>query len=306
MTESLGEIKLGADRFFTLTDVSFLDLFKGSFYVWEALLRRDEFIRQKLKPNINAILKENVSIEGEVYIGKGTVVEPGAYIKGPTIIGKGCQIGHGASIRENGITGDNCVIGHAAEVIRSVLLNHVRVDHFAFVGDTILGNNCHLGASVILANIKMRFNPSTVKIRISGDNYDTGMRKLGSILGDDTQIGNNSMANPGTILERAVTAPPGTTLHGYYPSGAVLAASVPRGRPISAPRMGHKKTDWLDPIACPTCGRQITRVERVREMISYCKEFRGQCRCGQRYIFRRPLPHSLVLSFPDRQVEIVC
>ena len=73
-------------------------------------------------------------------------------------------------------------------MIRSIILNHVRADHFAYIGDSILGNNCHLGAGVILANVKMRMKPSSVRIKIEGNSYDTGMRKLGGIVGDNSEI----------------------------------------------------------------------------------------------------------------------
>lgn len=307
MTEKkMNDLLRGMGNFFNLAEVPFQDLFDAAGYVWESLNKRDEYIRDNLKPNIDAAGRENVRIEGDVYIGEGTVIEPGAYIKGPTIIGKDCQIRHGAYIRGNVIIGNHCVIGHTTEVIRSILLNHVRADHFAYIGDSILGNNCHLGAGVILANVKMRMDSSSVKIRINEDSHDTGMRKLGGILGDGTEIGCNSVANPGTLLEREVTAYPGTILRGYYPSGTVVKTPAPLKKPLPLTLFESHESGWMGQIVCPNCGEQMTSVQRVKEMIGYCKEFRGQCSCGQKYNFRCSLPDSMVLSFPDRQVEIVC
>ncbi len=302
----INDVMLGIESFFNLDQVSFRDLFDSAGYVWESLAKRDEYIRNHIRPNGDSIGRDNITIEGDVYIGEGTVIEPAACIKGPTIIGNDCQIRHGAYIRGNVITGNGCVIGHTTEVIRSILLDNVRADHFAYIGDSILGNNCHLGAGVILANVKMRMAPSFVKIRVRGDSYDTGLRKLGAILGDDTEIGCNSMANPGTLLERGVAVYPGTVLRGYYPSEAVVKAPAPQEESLSCALLESKESDWLERIGCPNCGEQITSVQRVKEMINYCKEYRGQCSCGQKYNFRLSLPQNVVLSFPDRQVEIVC
>ena len=133
------------ERFFDLSEVSFRDLFYGIEHVWEALSRRDVYIQDRLRPNSQKIEARGFYTEGDVYVGEGTVIEPGAYIKGPTIIGNNCQIRNGAYIRGNVIVGDHCVIGHTTEVIRSIILNRVRADHFAYIGDSILGNNCLLG-----------------------------------------------------------------------------------------------------------------------------------------------------------------
>jgi NDP-sugar pyrophosphorylase family protein len=216
------ELILGVEGFFSLAEVPFPELFESTDYVWEALGRRDAFVQDHMRPGIGWVGRDGITIEGEVYIGEGTIIEPGAYIKGPTLIGCHCQIRHAAYIRGNVIIGDHCVVGHTTEVIRSILLNKVRADHFAYIGDSILGNNCHLGAGVVLANIKMRLSPSSVKIKINGTFYDTGMRKLGGILGDNSEIGCNSTVNPGTILGKGVTAYPGTILRGYYPSGTIV------------------------------------------------------------------------------------
>ncbi len=219
----------GVENFFNLAEVPFPELFENIEYIWEILARRDAYIRDTMRPNTTGNGRSGIYTEGDVFVGKNTIVEPGVYIKGPTIIGNNCQIRHGAYIRGNVLVGDHCVIGHATEVIRSVILNRVRADHFAYIGDSILGNNCHLGAGVILANIKMRMNLSSVKIRVNGASYDTGMRKLGGILGDNSEIGCNSMANPGTMLGKGVAAYPGITLRGYYPSETVVKGALQNG-----------------------------------------------------------------------------
>ena len=300
------DARLIVEEFFDLSEVPFSDLFETGGCVWGSLARRDDYILDKMRSDVGRAAPDGVMIEGDVHIGEGTVVEPGAYIKGPTIIGKGCQIRHGAYIRGNVITGNHCVIGHTTEVIRSILLNHVRADHFAYVGDSILGNNCHLGAGVILANVKMRKNLSTVRIRVNGDTYDTGMRKLGAIMGDNAEIGCNSTLNPGTVIEKGGTVYPGITVWGYCRSGIPVRVSPQRGEFLPQTLLGGGGERSEEKILCPRCGDQITSVSRVKDIIDYCQEFRGQCGCGQRYSFKPSFLDGVTLSFPDRQVEIVC
>jgi acetyltransferase-like isoleucine patch superfamily enzyme len=243
-----------------------------------------------------------IHVEGPVQIGKGTSIEPGAYIRGPAIIGNHCQIRHGAYIRGNVIVGDHCVIGHTTEVIRSILLNHVRADHFAYIGDSILGNECHLGAGVILANVKMRINPSSVRIPINGQSCDTGMRKLGAILGDRAEIGCNSTLNPGTVLGKGVLVYPGVTLRGSYPPKTVIKASDQTGLASAPSRREILEANTTEQIVCYSCGSPIVSRQRAEEMIAYCKEFLGQCSCGQKYLINAAPYGGIILSFPDTEV----
>jgi len=290
--------------FFNLAGVPFPDLFEGTEYVWEALAKRDAYILETIRPNLGRTQRKDIHIEGEVYIGEGTVIEPGAYIKGPTIVGNHCEIRHGAYIRGNVIIGNACVIGHTTEVIRSIILNNVRADHFAYIGDSILGNDCHLGAGVILANVKLRMNSSSVRIRIDGKTYDTAMPKLGGILGDNAEIGCNITANPGSILGKGVTAYPGTILHGYYPARTAIGLSTQKENSHDSVSLGDAWAPPIESVVCPNCGEQISSVARVNEMIAYCKDFFGQCSCGQKYHIGLSYSGNAILSLPDRQIEI--
>ncbi|NIO04913.1 MAG: hypothetical protein GTN74_09940 [Proteobacteria bacterium] len=293
---------LNVKNFFDLSKVPFSDLFEGIDYVWEVLEKRDTYIRDRIISNTARMKKKGFYTEGDVYVGKKTVIEPGAYIKGPTIIGDHCEIRQGAYIRGNVIIGHNSVIGHGTEVIRSIILNSVRADHFAYIGDSVLGNHCHLGAGVILANVKMRTKTSSVRIRINGKPYDTGMRKVGGILGDNTEIGCNGLVNPGTVLGKGVTVYPGNIVHGYYPSGTAITVS---SRDERAFPFVHQETQTpiIERIMCPNCGEEIASMGRVQELIAYCKEFFGQCSCGQKYHIALSLSGGAILSFPDRHIE---
>lgn len=143
---------------------------------------------------------EQAVIEGRVYIAEGAVVEPTAYIQGPAFIGPGSEVRHGAYIRGNVYVGKDCVVGHATEVKSSVFFDEAKAGHFAYVGDSILGRNVNLGAGTKLANLKLKgdevfyLDPHTKKKTRSG------LRKFGSIIGDNVQTGCNSVLSPGSLL----------------------------------------------------------------------------------------------------------
>jgi NDP-sugar pyrophosphorylase family protein len=197
------------------------DLFKDVEYVWETLKNLKTFLEKYVKPEIEGIIQGGVFIEGPVYIGEGTVVEPFVYIKGPAYIGKNCEIRQGAYIRGNVYIGDNCVVGHCTEVKNSILLNGAKAPHFNYVGDSILGHKVNLGAGTKISNLKMGPS-STVKISVNGEVYDTGLRKLGAIIGDESETGCNSVLNPGTILGKKVLVYPNASVRGYIPSNSIV------------------------------------------------------------------------------------
>lgn len=164
-----------------------------------------------------------VLFDSNIYIGKGTVVEPGALIKGPTIIGHHTEVRQGAYIRGNCIIGNRCVVGHATEVKSAVMLNDSKAGHFAYVGDSILGNNVNLGAGTKLANLKIL--PVEMKFSVGGEVYKTGLRKLGAILGDHVETGCNSVTSPGTLLgKKSLVYPCVNVPAGYYPTRSVIRA----------------------------------------------------------------------------------
>lgn len=163
--------------------------------------------------------------DAQIAIGEGTVVEPGALIKGATIIGKNTEVRQGAYIRGDCIVGDRCVVGHTTEIKNGVMLNDAKAGHFAYIGDSILGNNVNLGAGTKLANLKIL--KSNVTINIDGKRYDTGIRKLGAIMGDNVETGCNSVTNPGTLLGKGCLVYPCTSVKsGYYPPNSRIGISM--------------------------------------------------------------------------------
>jgi bifunctional N-acetylglucosamine-1-phosphate-uridyltransferase/glucosamine-1-phosphate-acetyltransferase GlmU-like protein len=158
----------------------------------------------------------------DIAVGPGSVVEPGALIKGPTIIGENCEIRQGAYVRGQCLVGDRCVVGHTTEVKHSVMVDDSKAGHFAYIGDSILGNRTNLGAGTKLANLKI--TGTQVNIKVEGKIHDTGLRKLGAVIGDDTETGCNSVTNPGTLLARRCRVCPAVSVKsGYYKEGTLIS-----------------------------------------------------------------------------------
>ncbi|SCA63074.1 Uncharacterized protein SCG7109_AH_00340 [Chlamydiales bacterium SCGC AG-110-M15] len=197
-----------SSTYFELSSYLHSALFEDCLYPWEALNKIKAYLGSYNLGKIEIEIPEGVHLVNPelISIGTGTLIEPTAYIKGPCIIGKNCSIRHGAYIRGNVIAGDHCVIGHASEVKHSIFLNKAQAAHFAYVGDSILGNNTNLGAGTKCANLKLKGD--SISVKISNKIIDTGLRKFGAIIGDDVQIGCNCVTNPGTLMGKGSLAYP--------------------------------------------------------------------------------------------------
>lgn len=157
----------------------------------------------------------------QISLGKGVLVETGAMIKSPAIIGDNCEVRQGAYLRGYCLAGDRCVLGHTSEIKHSILLNDAKAGHFAYLGDSILGNNANLGAGTKFANL--RFLPGNVTFFHQGERIDTSRRKFGAILGDNAQTGCNSVTSPGTLMGKDSMLLPNTTAKGgYHPDRKIL------------------------------------------------------------------------------------
>lgn len=156
-----------------------------------------------------------------VQIGPGCMVEPGALIKGPTLIGANTEIRQGAYIRGKCVIGDGCVVGHTTEMKSSIMLNGAKAGHFAYIGDSILGNGTNLGAGTKLANLRIK--PGTVRVKVEGVFIDSGLRKFGAVVGDGVEIGCNSVTNPGTLLGKSCMVFPLTLVPaGYHEPHSII------------------------------------------------------------------------------------
>ena len=160
-----------------------------------------------------------VHVEGRVFIDPTVKLPPYAVIQGPAWIGPQTEIRPGAYIRGNVIAGQGCVLGNSSEFKNCLLLDAVQAPHFNYVGDSILGNGAHLGAGVILANL--RLDQQNVPVVTAEGRKDSGLRKLGGIFGDYAEAGCNTVINPGTLLGRRAVVMPGNPFSGYLAEGEI-------------------------------------------------------------------------------------
>lgn len=223
--------------FFDLNGFEFRTLFDGVEYVWEVLGRVGRFTLEYITSvdgdsTIRGIVMDGAYVDDKdaVVIGEGTVVEPGVFIQGPAIIGKNCQIRNGAYIRGDVIVGNNCTVGHATELKNCILIDTAQAPHFAYVGDSILGRGVNLGAGARLSNVPVTSvrDPATgkrpsIKIKVEGKVYDTGLPKFGAVIGDGCQIGCNVVTNPGTLIGKNTLVYPNLSLKkGLYPANSII------------------------------------------------------------------------------------
>lgn len=154
-----------------------------------------------------------------LYLGPRAVIEPTVVlVDGPVVIGPEAVLRAGAYVRGPAFIGAGAVVGHATEIKNSILLSQARAPHFAFVGDSILGHDCNLGAGTRLANL--RLDGRSVRLRWQGRSIDTGMRKLGSLVGEGAQTGCNAVLNPGTVLLPGAVVGPGQVVRGTVEAAA--------------------------------------------------------------------------------------
>ncbi|MBE6580899.1 MAG: UDP-N-acetylglucosamine pyrophosphorylase [Ruminococcaceae bacterium] len=154
-----------------------------------------------------------------VWVGQGVKIYPTATIEPPAIIGHGTQIRPGAFLRGNVITGEGCVIGNSGELKNCILLDHVQVPHYNYVGDSVLGNHAHMGAGAVCSNLKSDGKPVVVH---GEQEYETGLRKVGGMLGDGADIGCGCVLNPGTVVGKGTSVYPLTALRGVIPGGCIV------------------------------------------------------------------------------------
>jgi bifunctional UDP-N-acetylglucosamine pyrophosphorylase/glucosamine-1-phosphate N-acetyltransferase len=161
------------------------------------ILEVNEFLMENLSPENRGEISSKATVIGRVRIGEGTIVLPGAYIEGPVVIGKNCLIGPNCFIRPSTSIGDNCHVGNAVEIKNSVIFSNTKIPHLNYVGDSVIGEGCNLGAGTKIANLMHNGN---VKMEIKGELVDTGRRKLGAVIGDSVKTGINTSIYPGRKL----------------------------------------------------------------------------------------------------------
>ncbi len=208
------------EEYLDLARTAHRELFAEVEFVWDALKKIGAYLEGHLEPANRGRVMGHAFVGERVYIGDGTIVEPGAVIKGPAWIGRNCQVRSGAYIRENVILGDWVVAGNSCEFKNSLVFDGCEVPHFNYVGDSILGHKAHIGAGVILSNVKL--DRSEIVVEHEGKKFATGLRKFGAVIGDRTEVGCNCVINPGALLGRDCFLYPLSQWRGVLPEKSVV------------------------------------------------------------------------------------
>lgn len=193
------------------------ELFISVAHPWEVLPKINSFILN----NINKLDNNYYELSNNVWVHKTAKISDKATIIGPTIIGENTEIRPNAYIRGNAIIGKNCVIGNSTEVKNSIIFDNVQCPHFNYVGDSIMGEYSHIGAGVILSNVKSDKSNVLVKYD-NGDVIKTNLKKFSSIIGDRVEVGCNSVLNPGTIIGENSVIYPLTMVRGVIESNTIV------------------------------------------------------------------------------------
>jgi NDP-sugar pyrophosphorylase family protein len=205
------------DEFFDLENCEHRALFENVSNVWDVLPKIGAYLQFRLRPGIHGRLIGKPFVSGAVFIGKNTVIEHGAMVKGPAWIGENCEIRNGCYIRENVILGDGVIAGNSCEFKNCLVMDRAQIPHFNYVGDSILGAGAHLGAGVILSNV--RLDKSTVRVRLGDGSFDSGLKKFGAVVGELAEIGCHAVLSPGSLIGRGSVVYPGSQWRGHLPAG---------------------------------------------------------------------------------------
>ena len=177
---------------------------------WEALAGiKDEILRLGVSLDKN----EYTEISENVWVHNTAKVAPTAFIGAPCIIGKDTEIRHCAFIRGSALIGEGCVIGNSVEIKNAIIFDSAQVPHFNYVGDSILGYKAHMGAGSVTSNVKQDKSPVSVRTEIM--KIETGLKKFGAIIGDNAEIGCNSVLNPGSVIGRGARIYPLSSVRGF-------------------------------------------------------------------------------------------
>ena len=212
--------ELKIKNLYNLDETIAKDIFAGKEYPWEVLPYIGEYIKE-LGSTLST--DEYDKVGEDIWIAKSAKVAKTAYINGPCIIGKNTEVRHCAFIRGNALVGESCVVGNSTELKNVIIFNCVQVPHYNYVGDSVLGYKSHMGAGSITSNVKQ--DKTLVTVNVNGTKVDTGLKKFGAMLGDNVEVGCNSVLNPGTVVGRHSNIYPLSMVRGYIAADSIYKKS---------------------------------------------------------------------------------
>ena len=186
---------------------------------WD-LLEANRILMAALETKIEGDVSAKATIVGEIQVGKDAKVLPGSYIIGPAIIGEESEIGPNAYLRPSTCIGDHCKVGAAVEIKNSIVMTRTHVPHLTYVGDSVIGERCNLGAGTKVANL--RLDEAEIQVIVNGAKVGSGRRKLGVIMGDDVKTGINSSIDAGTIIGEGTMIGMGAVARGTIAPGSKI------------------------------------------------------------------------------------
>ncbi len=181
-------------------------------YPWD-LLKANEALLSGIERDIRGEVEDGAVVKGNVVVGEGTVIMAGSYIVGPVVIGKNCRIGPNCYIRPYTSIGDNCHVGNAVEVKNSIIMSNTNIPHLNYIGDSVIGENCNLGAGTKIANL--RLDEGEIVVNVKGKAIGTGRKKFGAAIGDNVKTGINASINVGSLIGNNVFIGPGAVVDGF-------------------------------------------------------------------------------------------
>lgn len=161
---------------------------------WD-LLEANRWVLARMKHKVGGLIEEGAHLVGPVTVAESARVRSGSYIEGPTFIDEDSDIGPNCYIRPCTSIGKKVRVGNACEIKNSIIMDNAHVGHLSYVGDSILGEHCNLGAGTVTANY--RLDAGTIKMMVRDKIVDSDRTKLGAILGDNVKAGINALFMPG-------------------------------------------------------------------------------------------------------------
>lgn len=179
-------------------------------YPWH-VFDANEFLLNRMEGKIEGRVSDKATVNGKVVIEEGAEILPNVHIEGPVYISKGCKVGPNCNLRPGTFLGENVRIGNGCDIKNSIIMKNSTAAHLNYVGDSVIGENCNLGAGTNIANL--RFDNEHVKVSVNGERVSSGRRKLGCFIGDNVKTGINCSIMPGVVIKENSIVPPHTLVN---------------------------------------------------------------------------------------------